>query len=84
MSEPRAAIAEHQTNHYVAALVCAGSLLVVLGSAGSIPLDGLDLLALHHAFHVALPLAAFGIFAAHVARDIVRHGWPAFSWRLNG
>jgi hypothetical protein len=36
----------------------------------------------HHALHIGLVLLAFVVFAALVARDVARNGWPAFSWRL--
>ena len=36
----------------------------------------------HHAFHLAFPIVAAGVFVAYVARDVRRHGLPGFSWRL--
>ena len=65
------------------ALAFIASQLLVLGSAGQIGFDQLTLLAVHHVFHIVLPLAAFVIFAIFVAHDVARHGWPTFSWRLS-
>lgn len=58
------------------------SALVVLGEAGHIVLEQLNLDLQHHLFHILFPLAAFLIFGAFVARDVRAHGWPTFSWRL--
>jgi hypothetical protein len=57
--------------------------LAVLGGAGEIPLAQLSTLAVHHLFHIVFPVVAFAVFALFVARDISKHGWPTFSWRLN-
>jgi hypothetical protein len=56
--------------------------LVVLGEAGHIVLDQLNLDLQHHLFHILFPVAASLIFGAFVARDVRAHGWPTFSWRL--
>jgi hypothetical protein len=56
--------------------------LGVLGEAGHLLLDQLNLVVAHHFFHILFPLVAFVIFAAFVGRDIRAHGWPTFSWRL--
>ena len=58
------------------------SALVVLGEAGHVLLEQLNLDLAHHLFHIAFPLVGFVIFGAVVARDIRVHGWPTFSWRL--
>jgi len=58
------------------------SALVVLGEAGHIVLEQLNLDLGYHLFHILFPLVAFAIFAAFVARDVRAHGWPTFSWRL--
>jgi hypothetical protein len=55
---------------------------VVLGEAGHILLDQLNLDLAHHFFHLVFPLIAFGVFAVVAARDIRRNGWPTFSWHL--
>ena len=55
---------------------------VVLGEAGHILLDQLNLDLAHHFFHLVFPLIAFGVFAIVAARDVRRNGWPTFSWRL--
>jgi hypothetical protein len=57
--------------------------LAVLGAAGELPLDQLNAATAHHVFHVMIPVVAFAVFALFVGRDISRHGWPTFSWRLN-
>ena len=36
----------------------------------------------HHAFHLLFSVGAVAIFAACVAVDVRRRGWPGFSWRL--
>jgi hypothetical protein len=68
----------------IRALVCGlGSvLLVVMPSAGDALFEQLHAGLGHHGLHLFLPLAAFALFASLVARDVRRHGWPAFSWRL--
>ena len=55
---------------------------VVLGEAGHMLLDQLNLDLAHHFFHLLFPLVAFGVFAVVAARDVRRNGWPTFSWRL--
>ncbi|HEY3059901.1 MAG TPA: hypothetical protein VGL99_13090 [Chloroflexota bacterium] len=62
------------------ALAVAG--LVVVGEAGHVVLDLLNLDMAHHLFHIAFPLVGFVIFGAAVARDVCARGWPTFSWRL--
>ena len=69
--------------HALPVIVFVVSQAVVLASAGQIPLDQLGPLAVHHTFHIVLPVAAFVIFASAVAGDVVSHGPPAFSWRLD-
>jgi hypothetical protein len=56
--------------------------VLVLGAAGQLPLDELSGAAVHHVYHIVLPVAAFVIFVMYVAIDIRRRGWPTFSWRL--
>jgi hypothetical protein len=62
------------------ALVLVG--LVVLGEAGHLVFDALQLDLAHHVFHIVFPLIAFAVFATYAARDIRKNGWPTFSWRL--
>jgi hypothetical protein len=57
--------------------------LAVLATAGAVPLDMLTAASVHHVFHVVLPVVAFAVFAAYVAVDISKRGWPRFSWRLD-
>jgi hypothetical protein len=57
--------------------------LAVLGEAGHVVLDQLNLDLAHHFFHILFPLVAFVVFAVFAARDIQRHGWPTFSWHLS-
>ena len=67
----------------IPALVLILAPLAVLGEAGELPLDQLNIVFAHHAFHILLPVLAFGVFALFVAQDISIHGWPTFTWRLN-
>ena len=64
-------------------LIAIAAPLVVLTAAGFIPLDEADVAAAHHLAHLIFPLIAFIVFAAYVAYDVRKNGWPTFSWRLN-
>jgi hypothetical protein len=66
----------------IPALVLILAPLAVLGGAGELSLDQLDIMAAHHVFHIVFPVLAFVVFALYVARDISIHGWPTFTWRL--
>ena len=57
--------------------------MALAGEAGHQVFDLLGLDLAHHFFHIAFPLIAFVAFGAIVARDVRRHGWPTFSWRLS-
>jgi hypothetical protein len=61
-------------------LVLLVSPLAVLGAAGDVQLN---VLAVHHVFHIVLPVVAFAVFAVFVADDVSKHGWPGLSWRLS-
>ncbi len=67
-----------QRRYVLPLLVCAFSSLLVLALSGAVPVD-----QVHHTFHILLPTIAFAVFAAYVALDVFKHGWPAFSWRLD-
>jgi hypothetical protein len=56
--------------------------LALLGEAGHVLLDQLNAGVAHHVFHLLFPLIAFAVFAAFVAHDVGKHGWPRFTWRL--
>jgi hypothetical protein len=62
------------------AVGCVANVLV-LGASGQLPIA--EAAAVHHVYHIVLPVAAFVIFAIYVAIDIRRRGWPTFSWRLS-
>jgi hypothetical protein len=57
-------------------------MMVVLGEAGHVVLDEMNVVVAHHFFHVVFPLIAFAIFGIFVGRDMRLHGRPTFSWRL--
>ena len=60
---------------YLVTAVAAGDTVHLLGHSLRLPVS-------HHAFHLLFSVCAFGIFAALVAIDVRRRGWPGFSWRL--
>jgi hypothetical protein len=69
--------------HTRTALVGLACVVMVLTlSAGDALFEQLHAGLGHHGLHLALPLAAFVVFATLVAHDVRRHGWPVFSWRL--
>ena len=65
-----------------ARLTLALMLVLVVGEAGHQLFDQLGAEVAHHLFHILFPLVAALIFGGFVARDVRRHGWPTFSWRL--
>ena len=60
---------------YLVTAVAAGDTVHLLVHTLRLPLS-------HHFFHLAFSIAAAGIFAAYVAIDVRRRGWPGFSWAL--
>jgi len=60
---------------YLVTAVAVGDTLHVLGHSFGLPVA-------HHAFHLIFSVGAVVIFAAYVAVDVRRRGWPGFSWRL--
>ena len=60
---------------YLVTAVAAGDTLHLFAHWVSLPLS-------HHAFHLLFSVGAVAIFAALVAVDVRRRGWPGFSWRL--
>ena len=54
----------------------------IVGEAGHMLFDALGVDLAHHFFHILFPMVAFVVFAAFVARDVRKNGWPQFSWRL--
>ena len=57
-------------------------LVIVTGEAGHLIFDQFGAEVAHHLFHILFPLAAAAVFGVFVGRDVRRHGWPTFSWRL--
>jgi hypothetical protein len=57
--------------------------LVVLGESGHLLLTWAREQLAHHFFHIVFGIGAGVVFFAFVIRDIRRHGWPSFSWRLH-
>jgi hypothetical protein len=57
--------------------------LAVVGEAGHQLLERLGQVLAHHFFHILFGLGAVAVFTIYAIVDIRRHGWPAFSWRLN-
>lgn len=66
-----------QRHHVLPTLVFVISSLLVLSASGQFPVD-----QLHHTAHILFPTLAFAVFAAYVARDVRKQGWPTFSWHL--
>lgn len=60
---------------YLVTAVAAGDTLHLLAHSIQLPVT-------HHAFHLLFSVGAVAIFAAYVAVDVRRRGWPGFSWRL--
>lgn len=56
--------------------------VALVGEFGHRFLESLGQTLAHHFFHILFAGGAAVVFAVFVWRDIRRHGWPAFSWRL--
>jgi FtsH-binding integral membrane protein len=55
---------------------------VAAGDTFHLLAHSLQLQVSHHAFHLLFSVGAVAIFAAYVAVDVRRRGWPGISWRL--
>ena len=68
---------------WVIKLAWLGVPLVLIGETGHQLLGRLGQTLAHHFFHILFGVGAVAVFTIYAIVDIRRHGWPAFSWRLN-